>query len=238
METHYAEEYWEKRPTSDTSGAISAEARKRADAFVTAARDRITRDDLIVEVGAGWGEILAVVRDRLGCHVLAVEPSFAEVEEARTRFALPVQRATIETVVVDPPARAILMSHALEHFHNPLAALRRARTLLRSDGLLWIEVPNMLRPNPRKDLRNWLATEHMSYFSIDTLTAFLARAGFSVLTSEATHVVRVLATVSSAAVPDYLPNQWGRVWRAVLWHECQYWPRRVAWKLAGRWACT
>jgi predicted SAM-dependent methyltransferase len=81
----------------------------------------------------------------------------------------------------------------LEHFENPLEALRIIHGLLELEGYLWVEVPNILSPNPKKTMQNWLAKEHRSYFSMNKLKEMLEHVGFEVVLEEEAHFCRMLA---------------------------------------------
>jgi 2-polyprenyl-3-methyl-5-hydroxy-6-metoxy-1,4-benzoquinol methylase len=69
----------------------------------------------------------------------------------------------------------ISLIHVVEHFFEPLVDLRRLHRLLRPEGHLFIQVPN-LRANPF-DL---IIIDHGTFFIEETICAALMRAGFSV----------------------------------------------------------
>jgi SAM-dependent methyltransferase len=237
MAAFYATGYWEKYEPGIVSGAGSTnrDAIARGQAVVELTRDRVPRGGLIVELGCGPGEILAFVRDRLGCQAIGVEPSVNQSSAARERFGLEMICGGVEDVDLgDRRANLLILSHVLEHFHQPRAALEKCHSLLDSAGWIFIEVPNILCPNPRKRLSKWLSLEHVVYFSPGTLTALLEECGFEAEQTYASTFVRVLARKRPSGVSQprsYDPREASRVRRALLRHQLRYWPR-YAWRRA------
>ena len=158
---------------------------------------------------------------------------------AAQRFGLEVLNASLDDVDLQGrQASALVLSHVVEHFHDPRAALVRCRDLLAEGGWIFIEVPNILEPNRHKRLSKWLAFEHMYYFSVGTLSRVLAEAGFTVKHTETKAFVRVLAQMQpvvprdSTAVPSSA-NEYREVLRALRRHEFIYWPRYAVQRAAG-----
>lgn len=73
----------------------------------------------------------------------------------------------------------ITICHVLEHISDPRATLRRIRTELKEDGLLYIEVPQIDRPYSG-NLDRFFWVEHLNYFSSRTLDGLLRSEGFKV----------------------------------------------------------
>src|SRR5207244_3386269 len=146
--------------------------------------------------------ILALARDQLSCQVLGIEPSSAQAEASRRRFGIEIQCSDLESMdLAGRRPNAIILSHVLEHIYEPLAALKRLNDTLTENGWLIIEVPNMLKPHRKKRLSNWLAREHVYYFSRGSLTKLLEMARFNAVEIEERDYLRVLAQrcVPSAA---------------------------------------
>jgi SAM-dependent methyltransferase len=237
MAAHYAQGYWEDRGLDDEyQGTPSEQSINRGNAIAEWTRSYVTPSDLVVEVGCGHGEILAHVRDQLGCGAVGVEPSQGQAVAAQRRFGLEMINADLDSVEFGERRPTLLiLSHVLEHFHDPRAALRRCLTLLPDDGLLFVEVPNILHPHPRKRLSTWLAFEHMTYFSSGTLRRFLSELGYRILNTEESTFVRVLAQKSNRPADlSPMPCEASQVRRALRKHELQYWPAYVMRRALGR----
>jgi len=77
----------------------------------------------------------------------------------------------------------VTMWHVLEHFHDPIQALREAHRILKDDGELILEVPNAGGLAARVFGPDWLAWDlprHLTHFTIRSLYRALNIAGFTV----------------------------------------------------------
>lgn len=242
ISAYYEQGYWEDRGPVETCGAhpLGNSSLERGRFIVDWTRSQLGSLQRIVEIGCGRGEILAYVRDQLGCQALGVEPSRAQASAAASRFGLEVLNADLDSVdLAGRRADALVLCHVLEHFHDPRAALIRCRDLLVDDGWIFIEVPNILHPDTRKRLSRWLAIEHMHYFSVGTLSRLLRETGFRVTRTETKTFVRTLAQKTAAVPPPRdtptLPevNEYRQVLGALRRHELIYWPRYTVARAMG-----
>jgi hypothetical protein len=119
----------------------------------------------------------------------------------------------------------VTIDHVLEQAESPTATLRAIHRVLRPDGLLFVEVPNMLDPNMFYDL---LLHEHLFHFTPDTLGALLERHGFTTVAVEPStpygaqrfiaRKVRPVSSTAPAADPAGLARlrdggaSWRRMW--------------------------
>ena len=133
----------------------------------------------LLEAGPGHGLFLRWAQRR-GASVLGVEPSktFYQSLEAQGFTCLNQSFERIQ-----PPDGKlfdiIVINHVLEHFYDPNDALVRCRKLLKKDGLLIVEVPNILKPFRSLD-RYFLRYVHTVNFSPWTLQKMLEKNGFEV----------------------------------------------------------
>ncbi len=242
MLEYYRRGYWESSlaVNRDPIERRQKSAAKRGAAIAEWTAAVLQPSDLLVDIGAGRGEILNFVRSAIDCRVLGVEPSVEQSAAARERFGLTMISSDLDAVDLgQDKAKCVVLSHVLEHFHDPRTALRQCRELLCDGGWIFIEVPNILLPHPRKRLSNWLTIEHMYYFSLHTLTQVLEPLGFRVVRSQTSTFVRVLAEKTPPLQPSAgtsaLASDYYKVWRALLRHECVYWPRRLSQRVARLW---
>lgn len=147
----------------------------------------------LLEIGCGFGFNLDYLSKNTGFLVQGLEISQAGVLNTEKAFHIKCTHGTLEEYKADEKFQVVVLSHVLEHFENPPEALRIIHGLLELEGYLWVEVPNILAPNPKKTMQNWLAKEHRSYFSMNKLKGMLEHVGFEVVLEEEAHFCRMLA---------------------------------------------
>lgn len=129
----------------------------------------------LLEVGPGNGQFLWWAR-HFGANVMGVEPSTSFVKSLENS-SIPYYSGNFEDIDRSCSYDLIVMIHVLEHFYDPNAALQKAFSLLSSDGLFVIEVPNILKPFRSLDTY-FLRYGHLINYSPATLISMLGKHGF------------------------------------------------------------
>jgi 2-polyprenyl-3-methyl-5-hydroxy-6-metoxy-1,4-benzoquinol methylase len=160
----------------DASGAVETLGRNQV-AFLVPHLSRLGTGR-VLDVGCGKGTLLTLFAECFpGWDRAGIEPSAAAAAIARTS-GLTVYEGMLDTVAIESSSfDVVTIVHVLEHAASPMAALQSIHRALRSDGLVFIEVPNMLDPNMFYD---FLLHEHLFHFSPDTLCRALIRQGFAI----------------------------------------------------------
>lgn len=143
---------------------------------------RFVRDGRLLDVGCSTGYFLNAAR--LDFETCGVEPSRWAVEYARGRLHLDVREGGLDDVEL--PAEGfdvITLNDVIEHFPDPLGALRRIHGLLRPGGLLYLVTPNIQSLSARLLRGRWwgLRPAHLYYLTPATLSAMLRKAGLEVV---------------------------------------------------------
>lgn len=211
MRQFYASQYWQQDWRGIKHDAPT-QASPRAQAVVEWVQNSLPANGFAIEVGCGDGGIIAHVAEKCGCEVLGIEPSTEQAVAARERLGIPIVCGDIESASPDKPADVVILSHVLEHFHDPRLALQRCGT--------------------------WLAKEHLYYFSRQSLCRLIAESGFEVVRCEEPEdVVRLIARKQSSASAGHYRNEYQAVLRAKRFHAVAFWPwyaaRRVRSRLSG-----
>lgn len=177
--------YYEAEYRPDYTGTAAPAPRKLLRGML-GARDR--RDALmrlvpsaasVLDVGCGAGELVFLLR-RAGMEAAGIEPGGEYAGFARQVLGVPVQTASVGSAVVGPDSLdAVTMYHCLEHVADPRLVLERARTWLRTDGLLVVEVPNIDSTVQAPAHRYHYA--HLYHFSGATLGALGEAAGLGLV---------------------------------------------------------
>lgn len=137
----------------------------------------------ILDVGCYAGFFLKIAQQR-GYQVIGLEPSLWAVEYARKELGLEVMQGFIKDIEFKPQTFDIAtMYQVIEHLTDPVEDLTTLQHILKKDGLLVIETPDIGSFCSQIFKRHWwfLMEMHNFYFTFDTLTYLLRKTGFEIL---------------------------------------------------------
>ena len=147
-------------------------------------RVRARRGGKVLDVGCGTGDRLDVFRDR-GYETVGVETSDS-ADYARRSLRLNVMKGDLFSASFpDASFDIVTLYHVLEHTHDPLKVCEEIHRILKTEGLLVIQVPNRESFQSRLFRERWAACDvprDLYYFGVATLTSLLKKVGFDVLT--------------------------------------------------------
>lgn len=233
LDNYYEESYWEKHHQS--TGLVnktkdnSFDSRNKAiyewcKPFI---KDENTK---VLEIGAGYGHTLAYIKQEANCKVEGIEPSKEGAYNAEKSYDIKTFNGFLEDFDTDQKYDVIILSHVFEHFFNPMEALDIIRKLIKKDGILFIEVPNLLNPNPTKHKLGWFSKEHISYFSKDKLNYMLKSNGFEMFKSEEKNYLRTMSYAKSPKTAAFKKEYYHVKW-AIFVHDMLYYKMRILQKL-------
>lgn len=135
----------------------------------------------LLEVGCGNGKRLARLR-ALGWDVTGQEIDPLAAAYVRREKGIDVHLGPLETMPETEQYDAVLLSHVIEHVHDPVALLNHCHRLLRKGGVLMMLTPNAESLGHRKFGGGWRGLEpprHLHLLTCRTLTQLLHKAGFA-----------------------------------------------------------
>lgn len=134
----------------------------------------------LLDFGCGNGAFLTVAR-HLGWEAVGLDPDPRAVEVARS-LGLDVRQGTIIDSGLAPGSlQQIVMSHVLEHLHDPMDTLKTALNLLAPGGRLWLSQPNPDAIGLRRFGGHWRGLEpprHLILIGAARLAELLMTIGF------------------------------------------------------------
>ena len=125
---------------------------------------------MLVDVGAGGGEFV-YLSQRQGCQSMGLEPHQGYSEFARQAYEVDVQTGGVDQLN-EACADVITLFHVLEHLRDPLQVVQQLHRALRPDGLLAIEVPNILQADASP--HNIFFSAHLYYYNALSLDLLLS----------------------------------------------------------------
>jgi len=141
----------------------------------------------LLEVGCSFGYFLNTAKKR-GFDVYGIELSKKAVSIGRKKYGLKnVYSKELEKFNTNIKFDVVTMYHTLEHVPDPRKSILYINKLLKYDGLLVIEVPDVGSFKAKLLKEKWVAYDfnlHYYYFSYKTLRQLLEICGFKIIKKE------------------------------------------------------
>jgi len=156
----------------------------------------------LLDVGCAIGTFSSVARRR-GWDVYGVDINEGSARYCREKLGLNVVAGSFDDV--DFPRDffdVVLMNDLLEHVPSPTKTLKKAHTLVKKGGLIFIVTPKIDSLMAKVSKTRWLhlkPNEHLFYFSSGTIKRLLEKTGFLVVAIKPIGRVRNLKTIFSKA---------------------------------------
>lgn len=136
----------------------------------------------VLEIGCSVGIFLTILKEK-GWEVWGVEPSKSANVAGKKGIKVVnkiFEKATLPNSYFD----LIILNHTLEHLEDPLGILKKARTLLKKGGKIFVDVPNFGSLSSNLLGRRWpylAPSEHIHHFEPRTLKKVMRKAGFKII---------------------------------------------------------
>ncbi len=131
-----------------------------------------------LDVGCSIAYGLSLLKT-LGWEVMGVDPSDKCIEISWEKLGVPVRKGffSLELLEDQKPFDVIILSHVIEHLVYPDEVIRHLPGLLKDGGIIYIEVPNLMKPNSTKC---YFGFEHVNFFTPQSLINLVCQNGFAI----------------------------------------------------------
>lgn len=194
MDEFYSfEEYFSK--------ASSRESKFPTDQIYINLVKKYTDKGKLIDVGCGTGNFLHLAK-KTGFDVWGVEISAWASEYARKKRGLRVITGTLEETNFQKSFFDVAtIFDVLEHVDDPLNTLKKINRILKSDGWIFLTVPNFYRIfwrlDPKKD--DIFSKEHLYYFTPRTLSEMLSIANFKIVSIRTGLITNFIGNIFSTS---------------------------------------
>ncbi|MCR5847099.1 MAG: methyltransferase domain-containing protein [Lachnospiraceae bacterium] len=166
--------------------SVSEEMRKfRIDQFTELSDKYNLKGKKVIEYGCGNGDYLSVFNDAVDCELYGLEYSDKNIDICKNKDLKVIKGYLndFEQCLEEGPFDAFFIMNFMEHMPEPSVFLKKARENLSNDGIGLIEVPNC-NMIFEKNLFSELISDHLIYFTKETLEELLNINGFEILESK------------------------------------------------------
>jgi 2-polyprenyl-3-methyl-5-hydroxy-6-metoxy-1,4-benzoquinol methylase len=143
--------------------------------------ERFVHGRTLIDVGAGTGFFIAHMRDK-GWDVKGMEVSKAARQQAMKSHGLALSDPQALFQVPGESVDVVTLWHVLEHVHTPEKYLHRIHEILRSNGSLFVALPNYTSYDAQFYRSKWAAWDvprHIWHFTPETIKSFVEKNGFA-----------------------------------------------------------
>jgi 2-polyprenyl-3-methyl-5-hydroxy-6-metoxy-1,4-benzoquinol methylase len=211
----YPPEYWwaQKSQSRSLIARVFTKMEKRYREFVTGdharfldmcARKYSIPGKLLLDIGCGGGTFLHVARS-YGFVSHGMDSSARAVEIARNQYGLAVRSGEIGSNVWGTDRFDIVtMFHVLEHLPDPMLGISYAAGLLKPEGILIIQVPNISSIQARLFRNAWYGLDvprHVVNFTPKAIKCLFAKLGFEYFQSSRFSLRDNPASIASSLAP-------------------------------------
>lgn len=134
----------------------------------------------ILDVGAGFGLLVKAFRE-LGYNADGVEVSNYSVRVAKEKFEIELFNGDLQEFQTDQKYDLIAFYHSFEHLPAPLQTIRKVKSLLNTNGILWLSLPNVMsldRFIQGENWNGWSLPYHFFHYSPRSIKNLLRSEGF------------------------------------------------------------
>lgn len=121
----------------------------------------------LIDIGAGGGEFVYIAKKN-GFDAIGIEPNHGYSDFAKKEYDVEIITCMLDDLM-ELSADIVTIFHVFEHMADPLAVIKKMSDVLKKDGLLFVEVPNILQDDSSP--RNRFFKAHLYYYSKHTLIA-------------------------------------------------------------------
>ena len=137
----------------------------------------------LFDIGVGWGHFTYTAK-KMGFDVDGIEISETMHHYATNDLNLRIEKGSFYEIPIKENFYDIItLWDVLEHLEKPLEVLKKANRMLKYDGIIVIQVPQIDSKVAKIQKEKWpmLSVEHINYFSKSTIKLALEKSGFKIL---------------------------------------------------------
>jgi len=138
----------------------------------------------ILEIGSNRGDMLYMIKENVpNANVIGIDPTKYD------ELCVPTIHTFFNSDMLSKTYDVVILQHVLEHMKDPFATIQSIKKIIRDNGILYIEVPDLF--NSLQYCVEDFTLEHINYFSLQTLADVLS--GFHIIESDTYSFLRIIS---------------------------------------------
>lgn len=178
----------------------------------------------ILDIGAGYGNTLDVFGNIKGVTLAAIEASDGGNKKMQEKGIDVIARdVELEDWHLSREGEfdLVILSHVLEHLLDPIGTLKKIAHVLSSEGILQIEIPNMMEPAGSLE-KFYFRAVHTYYFSTATLVQAAKMAGLEIVDIDESEVTWATFKRASGKLDLNFKSIYAEQKKAIIRHRKEY----------------
>lgn len=170
------------------SGLSSSLANERINYLQKIIQDKNIANPKILEIGSHIGSMVKFISDNIECEIIGIENSSQSVKESK-KLGIEVKKGYIceDTKELENKKFNIVVCYNfLEHMPKPSQFLNKLKLFLEDDAYIYMTVPSLNFIKNTSCVHEFIS-DHLSYFTADSLSNLFLINGFKVLECKSIH---------------------------------------------------
>jgi len=144
-------------------------------------RDYIPRNGNVLDIGAGFGQTLYLIKKEKNANVVGVEPDPYSRQIASQQIGIELLEYGVDEFLIKNKSEFdfIILSQTFEHLLDPLSILKNLARILKKDGVIFVGVPNTY--NPLVPINLFFQIAHTFNYTPYTMKKFADYAGLKII---------------------------------------------------------
>ena len=214
----YSGEYWAKETTLGKKGRLGRAVTKfnlvRMALLIRPLLKTLPPGASVLEVGCGSGHLAAYIK-RCGFEVEITDISRDILEEVRAVHNISGYCGNLEEIEFGHQYDAIVFNNVLEHLRSPNRAISTAAKLLKPDGRIFVEVPNIDSYQFKLLGARWYhlaIPQHLYHFSPESLDRIMSTNAMNKIWASTYSPRTSAAGYAASLIPSLQPAKLRQAW--------------------------
>lgn len=163
-------------------------AKERLNYIKKIIKDNKIKNPKILEIGSHIGNMVKLISEKIDCEVIGIENSLQSIEESKT-LGVEIKKGYIcddNVELKNKKFNIVICYNFLEHMPKPSDLLNKLKLFLENEAYIYMTVPSLNFIKTTSCIHEFIS-DHLSYFTKDSLSNLFQINGFKVLDCKSIH---------------------------------------------------